>query len=180
MTNINNNADSNPGSEDKEILTQASSQGPSQVNYPSTSKNICHIGKNNPYNTRLALHSSDNLSCKVSFKSFENIQQSRKRSHTNSCNKTSDMSDSETNNLASNSNELLDQFNTESKEIIKGLHELHFSTIDLRNKLNSGRVNNGHPIITQVTGRNNISTSTATTTTSNQVRVDIYPLGQTC
>ena len=50
-TNINNNANSNPGSEDKEILTQASSQGPSQVNYPSTSKNICHIGKNNPYNT---------------------------------------------------------------------------------------------------------------------------------
>ena len=50
-TNINNNANSNPGSEDKEIPTQASSQGPSQVNYPSTSKNIGHIGKNNPYNT---------------------------------------------------------------------------------------------------------------------------------
>ena len=50
----------------------------------------------------------------------------------------------------------------------------------MRNKLNSGRVNNGHPIITQVTGRNNISTSNTTTTTSNQVRVDIYPLGQTC
>ena len=62
VTNINNNANSNPGSEDKEILTQASSQGPSQVNYPSTSKNICHTGKNNPYNTRLASHNSDNLS----------------------------------------------------------------------------------------------------------------------
>ena len=169
-----------PGSEDKEILTQASSQGPSQVNYPSTSKNIGHIGKNNPYNTQLALYSSDNLSCKVSFKSFENIQQSRKRSRTNSHHKTSDMSDSESNNLVSNSNELLHQFNTKTKEIIKGLHELHFSTIDLRNKINSGRVNNDHPVITQVNGRNNISTSTTTTTTSNQVRVDIYPLGQTC
>ena len=93
------------------------------------------------------------------------------------------MSDSESNNLASNSNELLDQFNTKTKEIIKGLHELHFSTKYVRNKLNSGRVNrvnNGCPIITQVTGRNNISTSTTTTTTSNQVRVDIYPPGQTC
>ena len=143
-----------------------------------SSKNIGHIGKNNPYNTRLASHSSDNLSHKVSFKSFENIQQSCKRSRTNSCNKTSDVSDSESNNLASNSNELLDQFNTKTKEIIKGLHELHFSTKDLRNKINSGRVNNGHPIITQVTGRNNISTST--TTTSNQVRVDICPPEQTC
>ena len=101
------------------------------------------------------------------------------RSRTNS-RETSDVSDSELNNLASNSNELLDQFNTKTKEIIKGLHELHFSTIDLRNKLNSGRVNNGHPIITQVTERNNISTSTTNTTTNNQVRVDIYPLGQTC
>ena len=88
------------------------------------------------------------------------------------------MSDSELNNLTSNSNELLDYFNTKTKEIIKGLHELHFSTIDLRNKLNSGRVNKDCPIITQVTGRNNISTST--TTTSNQVRVDIYPPGQSC
>ena len=179
VTNINNNAGSNPGSEDKDIPTQAPSQGPSQVNYPSTSKNVCHIGKNNPYNTQLALHSSDNLSHKVSFKSFESIQQSHKRSRTNSCNETSDIvSDSELNNLMSNSNELLDQFNTKTKEIIKGLHELHFSTIDLRNKLNSGRVNNDHPIITQVIGRNNISTST--TTTSNQVRVDIYPPGQSC
>ena len=90
------------------------------------------------------------------------------------------MSDPESNNLASNSNELLDQFNTKTKEIIRGLHKLHFSTIYLRNKLNSGRVHNGFPIITQVTERNNISTSTTTTSTSNQVRVDIYPLGQTC
>ena len=176
VTNINNNAESNLGSEDKdrEILTQASSQGPSQVNYPSTSKNICHTGKNNPYNMQLALHSSNNLSRKVSFKSFKNLQQSHKRSCTNSHNETSDVSDPESNNLT-NSNELLDQFNTKTKEITKGLHELHFSTIDLRNKINSGRVNNGCPIITQVTGRNNIRTSTTTTTTSNQIRVDIYP-----
>ena len=77
----------------------------------------------------------------------------------------------------SNSNELLDQFNIKTNETIKGLHELHFSTIDLRNKLKSGRVNNDCPIITQVTGRHNIS---ASTTTTNQVRVDIYPLGQSC
>ena len=37
---------------------------------------------------------------------------------------------------------------------------------DLRNKL-KGKVNNDHPIITQVTGRNIASTT-------NQVRVDIY------
>ena len=166
--------------EDKDTPAQVSSQGPSQVNYPSTSKG--YIGKNNPYNTRLASHSSDNLLHKVSFKSFENIQQSHKRSRTNSCNETSNVSDPdpELSNLASNSNELLDQFNTKTKEITQGLHELHVSTIDLRNKLNSGRVNNGCPIITQVTGRNNISTSTPTTTTSNQGRVDIYPPGQTC
>ena len=177
-TNINNNANSNPGSEDKEILTQVSSLGPSQVN-PSTSNNITNTKNtgNNPYNTQLASQSSDNLSQKVSFKSFENLQ-SHKRSCTNSHDETSDVSGPESNNL-SNSNELLDQFNTRTKEIIEGLHELHFSTIDLRNKLNSGRdnrVNNGHPIITQVTGRNNISIiTTSTTTTNNQVRVDIYP-----
>ena len=113
------------------------------------------------------------MSCKVSFKSFESIQQPCKRSRTNSQDKTSDaVSDSELNNLMSNSNELLDQFNTKTNEIIKGLHELHFSTIDLRNKLKSGRVNNDCPIITQVTGRNNTS---ASTTTTNQLRVDIYP-----
>ena len=51
VTNINNNADSNPGSadKDKDIPAQASFQGPSRVNYPSTSKG--HIGKYNPYNT---------------------------------------------------------------------------------------------------------------------------------
>ena len=162
MTNTKNNADSNPRSEDTTIKDTI----PSRVNYLSTSKK----SNNTPYNTQLASHSSDNLSCKVLFKSFENIQQSHKRSHTNSCDKISGaMSDPELDNLTSNSNELLDQFNTKTNEIIKGLHELHFSTIDLRNKLRSGRVNNDHPIITQVTGRNN------TSTTTNQIRVDIYP-----
>ena len=53
------------------------------------------------------------------------------------------------------------------------MHELHFSTIDLRNKLSRGRVNNNHPIIAQVMGRENM-------TTTAQVRVDIYPLMQSC
>ena len=48
------------------------------------------------------------------------------------------------------------------------MQELHFSTIDLRNKLSKGRVKNNHPIITQVTRRNNMTTAT-------QVRVEIYP-----
>ena len=46
------------------------------------------------------------------------------------------------------------------------MQELHFSTIDLRNKLSKGRVNNNCPFIAQVTGRNNM-------TTAVQVRVDI-------
>ena len=163
MSNVNNNANSNPESED----TKSKDTIPSQVNYPSTSRNI-------PYNTRLASVSSNNLSCKVSFKSFENIQQSCKRSCTNFHDEiTGASSDSNLNsNLISNSNESLDEFNNKTSEIIKGLHELHFSTIDLRNKL-KGRVNNDHPIITQVTGRNNASTT-------NQVRVYIYPPGQSC
>ena len=48
------------------------------------------------------------------------------------------------------------------------MQELHFSTIDLRNKLSKGRVNNNHPIIAQVTGKNNMATT-------SQVRVEIYP-----
>ena len=41
------------------------------------------------------------------------------------------------NNIAilSNSNELIDEFNTKTNEITKAMGELHFSTIDLRNKL---------------------------------------------
>ena len=59
------------------------------------------------------------------------------------------------------------------REITKGMQELHFSTINLRNKLSKGRVNNNCPIITQVTGRNNM-------TTAAQVRVEIYPPTQSC
>ena len=49
------------------------------------------------------------------------------------------------------------------------MQELHFSTIDLKNKLSKGRVNNNHPIIAQVTGKNSM-------TTASQVRVEITPL----
>ena len=57
------------------------------------------------------------------------------------------------NNVAnsSNSDEIIDQFNNKTTEIIKAMGELHFSTIDLRNKLTK-RANNIHPIITQVPG----------------------------
>ena len=51
--------------------------------------------------------------------------------------------------------------------------ELHFSTIDLRNKLSKGRVNNNHPIIAQATGKNNMSTA-------SQVRVEIYAPALSC
>ena len=74
--------------------------------------------------------------------------------------------------LRSNSNELTD-FNIKTKEITKAMHELHFSIIDLRNKLFKGKVNNNHPIIAQVTGRNNMTTAT-------QVRVEIHPPVQSC
>ena len=70
--------------------------------------------------------------------------------------------------LRSDSNELIEDFNTKTKEITKAMQELHFSTIDLRNKLSKGRVNNNHPIIAQVTEKN--------MTTTSQVRVEIYPL----
>ena len=60
------------------------------------------------------------------------------------------------------------------REITKGMQELHFSTIDLRNKLSKGRVNNNCPIITQVTEKNN------NTATTSQVRVEIYPPAQSC
>ena len=158
-SNINNNANSNKAtnkSTDKEIQNKEDTTPVSQVN------------------TRLTSISSGNLACKVSFKSFENIQQSRKRSCTNSCNSDEILGTSSDPNLnlntdiSSNSNELIEEFNTKTNEITKAMNELHFSTIDLRNKLSRGRVNNNHPIITQVTGRENI-------TANAQVRVDIYP-----
>ena len=98
--------------------------------------------------------STGNLSRKVSFKSFKNITQSHKRSQTNSRDEIPGMSSDPilNNNIAisSNSTELIDEFNTKTNEITKPMGELHFSTIDLRNKL-TNRTNN-HPIITQVTG----------------------------
>ena len=100
--------------------------------------------------------STGNLSRKVSFKSFENITQSRKISRMNSRDEIpGTSSDPFLNNnitISSNSDEILDQFNTKTTEITKAMGELHFRTIDLRNKLTKGRANNIYPIITQVTG----------------------------
>ena len=82
---------------------------------------------------------------------------------------------SDQNNLIiqSHSNELNEDFNIKTREITKAMQELHFSTIYLRNKLSKSRVNNNHPIITQVTGKNN-------TAITSQVRVKIYPPAQSC
>ena len=81
--------------------------------------------------------------------------QSCKRSCMNSCNEIAGMSSDPilNNNVAnsSNSDEIIDQFNNKTTEIIKVVGELHFSTIDLRNKLTK-RANNICPIITQVPG----------------------------
>ena len=46
-SNVNNNANSNPESED----TTTKDTIPSQVNYPSTSRNYPSTSKNTPYNT---------------------------------------------------------------------------------------------------------------------------------
>ena len=98
--------------------------------------------------------STGNLSRKVSFKSFETIMQSRKRSHTNSRDEIPGTSSDLIINvpISSNSDEIIDQFNNKTTETTKAMVELHFSTIDLRNKLSKGRTNNNHPIITRVTG----------------------------
>ena len=50
---------------------------------------------------------------------------------------------------------------------------LHFSTIDLRNKLSKGCINNNHPIIAQVTVGN-------ASQGQGEVRVEIYPPAQSC
>ena len=155
VSNTNNNADSNKAT-DKEKQNKEDTTPVSQVN------------------TRLTSISSGNSAQKVSFKSFKNIQQSCKRSCTNSCDEILGTSSNPNLNLntliSSNSNELIEEFNSRTNEITKAMHELPFSMIDLRNKLPKGRVNNNHPIITQVTGRENM-------TTNAQVRVGIYPLG---
>ena len=115
--------------------------------------------------------STGNLSRKVSFKSLENVTQSCKRSHTNSHDEIAGTSSDPilNNNVAnsSNSDEIIDQFNNKTTEIIKAMGELHFSTIDLRNKLTK-RANNICPIITQVPGHE----------ANTRVKVDIYPPAQ--
>ena len=99
--------------------------------------------------------STGNLSRKVSFKSFKNIMQYCKRSRMNSRDEIAGTSSDPilNNNVANtgNSDEIIDQFNNKTTEIIKAMGELHFSTIDLRNKLTK-RANNICPIITQVPG----------------------------
>ena len=106
--------------------------------------------------------SSGNLARNMSFKSFESIQQSQKRSCTNSQEGHSWESLDDVNrgsskdpNFTSNSTELMKQFNKKkTNEIIKTMASLHFSTIDLRNKLSQGCINNNLPIIAQVTPGN--------------------------
>ena len=116
--------------------------------------------------------SSGNLAKKVSFKSFNNIQQSCKRSctksHEDKIPGTSLDQNLDSLISRSNSNECIEDFNTKTKEITKAMQELHFRTIDLRNKPSKGRVNNNCPIITQVTERNYLITAT-------QVWMEIYP-----
>ena len=130
--------------------------------------------------------SSGNLAKKMSFKSFKDIQQSRKRSRTNS-HKTSEENeinggnpglskDPNFSSKPSNSEEIIQQFNDKTKEIIKTMASLHFSTIDLRNKLSQGHTNNVN-LITQVTMRNYQSGQSQG---QGQVQVEIYPPTQMC
>ena len=130
--------------------------------------------------------SSGNLAKKISFKSFEDIQQSRKRSHTNS-HETSEENeingsnpglskDQNFSSKPSNSEEIIQQFNDKTKEIIKTMASLHFSTIDLRSKLSQGHTNNVN-LITQVTMRNYQSGQSQG---QGQVWVEIYPPAQMC
>ena len=130
----------------------------------------------NPKSRPIRSISSGNSSKKTSFKSFKNIQQSWKRSQTNSCNTLEEKIDdgnpglSKDPNFTSNSDEITDQFNTKTKEIIKTMASLHFSTTDVRNKISQGQINNNFPIITQVTPRNYQLGQG-----QGQVRVEIYP-----
>ena len=68
--------------------------------------------------------SSGNLARNTSFKSFRSIQQSQKRSRTNSCNSPfhkslddSNLGSSKDPNFTSNSTELMDQFNKKKKQM---------------------------------------------------------------
>ena len=73
--------------------------------------------------------------------------------------------------IQSKSNELIDEFNTKTREITEAMQGLHFSTMDFRNKLSRSHITNNCPIIAQVTMGNNVTT---------QVRVDIYHPAQSC
>ena len=78
---------------------------------------------------------SGNLARNMSFKSFESIQQSHKRSSTNSHDSCKSLDDgnpgsSKDPNFTSNSNELTEQFNKKTNEIIKTMAGLHLNTID--------------------------------------------------
>ena len=137
-------------------------------------ENISPTLQVNPRSLRPA--SSGNLARNMSFKSFKSIQQSHKRSCTNShCSCESldngNPGSSKDPNFTSNSNELMEQFNKKTNEIIKTMAGLHFSTIDLRNKLSKGCINNNCPIIAQVAA-GNVSQGQG----QGQVRVEIYPL----
>ena len=126
--------------------------------------------------------SSGNLAKKMSFKSFKDTQQSRKRSRTNSCETLENeidggnpgsSKDPNFSSKPSDSEDIIQQFNNKTKEITKTMANLHFSTIDLRNKLSQGCITNINPIITQVT-RNYQNQG------QGQVQVDIYPPAQMC
>ena len=130
--------------------------------------------------------SRGNLAKKMSFKSFEDIQQSWKRSCTNSWetseNEIDDgnpgsSKDPNFSSKPSNSEEIIQQFNKKTTEIIKTMASLHFSTIDLRNKLSQGCTNNVNPIITQVTMR---SYQPGQNQGQEQVQVEIYLPAQMC
>ena len=147
VANFNNNADTNKENTEN---TSPTLQVNNPVNYPIIYRPLHSV-------------SSGNLAQNVSFKSFKNIQQSWKRSHTNSHETQDEIpgTSSDQNNLIiqSDSNELIEIFNIKAREISKAMQELHFSTTDVRNMLSKGRVNNNCPIITQVTGKNNTATT---------------------
>ena len=96
--------------------------------------------------------SSGNLAKKMSFKSFKDIQQSQKRSRTNS-RETFEIdggnpglsTDPNFSSNPSDSEAIIQQFNDKTKEITKTMANLHFSTIDLRNKISQGCITNINP-----------------------------------
>ena len=105
---------------------------------------------------------------------------SHKRFHTNSHDSLESLDDGNPGisrdpnfTFTSNSNELIEQFNKRTTEITKTIEGLHFSTIDLRNKLSKGHINNNCLIITQVT----VGTVSQG---QGQVRVEIYLPTQCC